>query len=207
MAGHRSRHPVLANLKIPQGANIYIDREEFASPRTEQPRDHDHGCDDFRRAVRVAGDLQLPRTTTLSDRTVRDPLAWSVPAWASGPVHRRSGETPPELKTLLQPLVAPRSDWTDSSSLVLRFDGVAGHRRASSYDDAVPRAPPCQRDHVHDRRRRHAADLRVRLGSSATATAASPSRVCRTSAAGSSSRSRASRPRARFTRRNAPARP
>jgi hypothetical protein len=123
-----------ANLKIPQGANILTAKVRFTANGT------DPGTTDVMIFAEQSTSPATFSTTDndLSNRTVGDPLAWSVPAWASGQ-SIGAQETPPELKTLLQPLVH-RSDWTDSSSLVLRFDGVAGHRRASSYDDSPTRA-------------------------------------------------------------------
>jgi hypothetical protein len=118
------------NLKIPQGANILDAFVRFnAIGGNSEPTD----------LVVLAEQSATPATFTATDndltaRTYGSPVAWAmVPTWASG--SNTAAQQTPNLAALLQPLVE-RPDWTDTSSLVLRFEGV-GHRRATSRDTAA----------------------------------------------------------------------
>lgn len=121
------------NLKIPQGASVtdafvrfnaiggnaeatdlQVYAEQSATPAPFSAADND-----------------------LTGRTYGSPVAWAmVPTWASG--SDTAAQQTPNLAALLQPLV-DRPDWTDTSSLVLRFEGT-GHRRATSRDTAPSRS-------------------------------------------------------------------
>jgi len=121
------------SLKIPRKANIVSAVVRFTADAT----DAEHTG-----LTIYAEQSAFPATFTTADddlggRTLGSALPWpAVAPWTSGDAS--AAEETPELKGLLQPLV-DRPDWTDASSLVLRFDGL-GHRRAVARQTGSSRA-------------------------------------------------------------------
>ncbi len=122
-----------ANLKLPPRATILSATVRFNA----------NGTDAVATSLAISAEQSsFPATFAETDddlggRTFGNDITWTPAAWDAG--QSETDQTTPDLKSLLQPLVE-RPDWTDSSSLVLRFAGT-GLRRATSQDALPMRAP------------------------------------------------------------------